>query len=115
MERSSKYNPYECPECGHKSTRKWNMKVHLERAHGLAPFLPERSTKEWVYAQLYNLTRQYAEAEVAGDKERCRRLWNSLISLYGYHRGLFHIGRIPELIAEERKRLLKQMERQQEQ
>ena len=111
MRRGSKYNPYECPECGYKTTRKWNMEVHLERVHGLLPFLPERSKEEWVYAQLHTLARQCAEAELAGDKERCQRLWNGLISLYGYHRGLFPIEYIPEVIAKERKEIERRIER----
>jgi len=81
------------------------MKVHLERVHGLMPFLPEQSGEEWVYAQLHTLARQCAEAELVGDKQRRVRLWNSLISLYGYHRGLFPIELIPQAIAEERRRL----------
>jgi len=111
MRRGSKYNPYECPECGYKSTRKWNLKVHLERAHGLGPFLPEQSKEVWVYAQRRRLARQYAEVEQVGDKEKCRRLWNSLISLHAYHKPLFPMQRIPELIEEERRKLRKRIER----
>lgn len=114
MKRGSKYNPYQCPECGYKTTRKWNMEVHLERVHGLAPFLPERSKEDWVYAQLHTLARQCAEAELAGDKERRDRRWNSLISLYGYHRGVFPIERIVEVIADERRQLEKRIQRQKE-
>jgi len=87
------------------------MKVHLERVHWLAPFLPERSKEEWVYAQRRTLARQYAEAEVAGDKEKCKQLWSSLISLYAYHRGLFPIEHIPQIIAEERRELEKRLRR----
>lgn len=112
--RSSKHNPYQCPECGYKSTRKWNMKVHLERVHGLAPFLPERSEKDWVYAQLHILARQCAEAELAGDKVKRDRRWNSLIALYRYHRGLFPIYRIVELIAEERRDLERRSKQEKE-
>ena len=105
MRRGSKYNPYQCPECSYKTTRKWNMKVHLEKVHGLMPFLPEQSREEWVYAQLHTLARQCAQAELAGDKEKRHRLWDNLISLYAYHRGLFPIELIVEVIAEERRRL----------
>ena len=90
------------------------MKVHLERVHGLAPFLPEQSKEDWVYAQLHTLARQCAEAELAGDKERRDRRWNSLISLYGYHRGVFPIERIVEVIADERRQLEKRIQRQKE-
>ena len=114
MRRGSKYNPYQCPECGYKTTRKWNMEVHLERVHGLAPFLPERSKEDWVYAQLHTLAGQYAEAELAGDKERCQHLWSSLISLYAYHRGLFPIEHIVEVIAHERRELERHVGRQRE-
>jgi hypothetical protein len=26
--------PYNCPYCTHKSTRKWSLKVHIDRKHG---------------------------------------------------------------------------------
>jgi hypothetical protein len=112
MERSSKNNPYECPECGYKSTRKWNMEVHLERVHGLAPFLPKQSRDDWVFAQLHLLARRYAEAELAGDKERQEHHWQSMISLYGYHRGLFPIESIVDVIEEKRRELVKRAKRQ---
>lgn len=112
MRRASKYNPYQCPECDYKTTRKWNMKVHLERVHGLAPFLPEESKEKWVYAQLYTLAKQCAQAELAGDRERHQRLWNSLISLYKYHQNLFPIERIPQVIAEERRQLERRIGKQ---
>jgi len=107
--RASKYNPYECPVCGYKTTRKWNLTVHLERVHGLAPFLPEQSKKDWVYAQLHTLARQHAEAELAGNKEKRDRLWSSLISLYRYHEGLFPIEYIVDVIDEEKRQLEKRM------
>ncbi len=113
MERSSKYNPYKCPECGYKSTRKWNMNVHLERVHGLAPFLPEQSKKDWVFAQLHTLAKRFAEAELAGDKDMREHHWQSLLSLYGYHRGLFPIETINDVIAEKRRELEKRAKRQQ--
>ena len=113
MERSSKYNPYECPDCGYKSTRKWNMNVHLERVHGLAPFLPEQSKKDWVFAQLYTLAQRYAEAELAGDKDRQEHNWQSLISLWGYHRGLFPIDLIVDAIYEKKQELEERLKRQQ--
>jgi len=112
MKRSSKYNPYECPECGYKSTRKWNMKVHLERVHGLAPFLPERSKRDWVFAQLHTLARQCAEADLGGDKDRQKHHWQSLVSLYRYHQGLFPVEHIVEVIAEKRRELEKRAKRQ---
>ncbi len=84
------------------------MGVHLERVHGLAPFLPEQSKEDWVYAQCLRLATQYAEAELAGDKQRQDRLWNSLIGLYTYHRDVFSIEYIGEIVAEERRRLDKE-------
>ena len=87
------------------------MKVHLERSHGLATFLPERSTEDWVYAQRRRLARQYAEAELVGDKERRHRFWNNLISLYSYQRVLFPMERISDVIAEERRELEKRIGR----
>jgi hypothetical protein len=90
------------------------MKVHLERVHGLAPFLPERSEKDWVYAQRRILARQYAEAELAGDKDKRDRRWNSLIALYRYHRGLFSIDRMFDVIAEERRDLERRSKREKE-
>jgi hypothetical protein len=113
MERSSKYNPYECPECGYKSTRKWNMTVHLERVHGLAPFLPERSKKDWVFAQLHTLAQRFAEAKLAGDKDRQEHHFQSLISLWSYHRGLFPIEYISQVAFEKTEELEKQVKRQQ--
>ena len=105
MKRGSKYSPYECPECGYRTSRKWNMKVHLERIHGLIPFLPEQSKKHWVYAQLHTLAKQYVDAELAGEKEKVHRLWDSMLSLYGYHRGLFPIEYVHQVIVEHRKEL----------
>lgn len=113
MRRSSKNNPYKCPECGYVSTRKWNMEVHIEKVHGLARFLPERSQKDWVFAQLHALAKQYAEAELAGDKDRREHYWQSLISLYGYHRDLFPIESIVDVTAEKRQELERQIKRQQ--
>jgi len=81
------------------------MTVHLERVHGLAPFLPERSKKDWAFAQLHTLAQRYAEAELVGDKEKQQHYWQSLISLYGYHRGLFPIGHIVEVITEKEREL----------
>ena len=114
MKRSSKNNPYKCPECGYQSTRRWNIETHMERVHGLARFLPERSKKDWVFAQLHTLARKYAEAELAGDKDKREHYWQSLISLYGYHRDLFPIGHIVDVIAEKRQELGKRVKRQQE-
>jgi hypothetical protein len=90
------------------------MKVHLARVHGLAPFLPERSKKDWVYAQLRILARQYAEAELASDRDKRDRLWKSLIALYSYHRGLFHIETVLDVIAEERRDLERRIKREKE-
>jgi hypothetical protein len=116
MERGSKYNPYQCPECGYRTTRKWNMGLHLQRAHGLVPMLPERSLKDWVFAQLHTLARRFAEAELAGDaeaelagdKERRDQTWWSLLSLYRYHSGLFPIEYIVQVIGEKRRELQRQ-------
>ena len=89
------------------------MAVHLERVHGLAPFLPEQSKKDWVFAQLHILAKKYAEAEMAGDKDRQEHNWQSLLSLYRYHRELFPIVHINEVIAEKRQELKKRAKRQQ--
>jgi hypothetical protein len=113
MRRISKYNPYQCPECGYKTTRRWNVEAHMERVHGLARFLPEWSKEDWVFAQLHTLAGQCAEAELKGDKDRRDRLWQSLISLYGYHRGLFPVESIVDVIAEKRRELEKRIKRQQ--
>jgi hypothetical protein len=77
----------------------------MERIHGLARFLPERSQRDWVLAQLHTLAGQYAEAELAGDKDRCEHLWQSLLSLYRYHQGLFPIESIVQVISEHRRKL----------
>ena len=107
MKRSSKNNPYQCPECGYKSTHWWNVETHMERVHGLARFLPERSKKDWVLAQLHTLARLYADAELKADEDRCKHLWQSLLSLYRYHQGLFPIESIVDVIAKKRRELEK--------
>src|SRR5215467_8764078 len=33
--------PYICPHCNHRSTRRWNLDVHIKRKHG--EYLVERS------------------------------------------------------------------------
>jgi len=70
--------------------------------------LPERSLKDWVFAQLHTLARRFAEAELAGDKERRDQTWGSLLSLYRYHSGLFPIEYIVQVIGEKRRELQRQ-------
>jgi hypothetical protein len=105
MERKSKNNPYECPECGHKTTRRWNMKIHLEKVHGYVPFLPERTVEEWVYEQLHTLARRFVEAELANEIGKKDSIWQSMLSLYRYHRDLFPITHIMDVIKEVRQSL----------
>ena len=112
MKRSSKNNPYQCPECGYKTARKWNMKVHLDRVHGLAPFLPQQSKSEWVYAQLDNLAKQYVEAELAGEDRKRERLLSSLYKLHAYHHDLFSAGLIFDVVARKRRELEARVKKQ---
>src|SRR5215469_12778772 len=37
--------PYICPHCDHRSTRWWNLKIHIKRKHG--GFLSGRSSGEF--------------------------------------------------------------------
>lgn len=103
--RHSKVNPYQCPQCDYKSSRKWNMKLHLSRVHGLAPFLPEHSRSDWVFAQLHDMAKKYAEADIAGNKELREKAWRSMVALYGYNRGMFPIERIVTEIKKKREEL----------
>jgi len=94
---------------GYRTTRKWNLKVHLERVHGLFPFLPERSQEEWVWAQFHTLAGECAKAQVAGDREKAKRFWDSLIGLYRYHRGLFPVEYIAQAVGKEKRELEKRI------
>lgn len=106
--RGSKNNPYICPECGHRTTRHGNLKIHLERTHGLLPFLPRQSKEEWVWSQFYLLAQKCAGARLAGDEDKSKHLWNSLIGLYRYHKDIIKdIGLIPDTVD----RYLKDMEK----
>jgi hypothetical protein len=77
MNRGSKYNQYRCPECTYGTTRKYNLKVHMERMHGfdLSPY-EYTSQKEWVWAQRRSLERAYIE-EAETDKEK-KEAWRKL-------------------------------------
>ena len=35
--------PYSCPYCNHRSTRRWNLEVHIKRRHG--GFLVDKSDR----------------------------------------------------------------------
>jgi len=94
MSRGSKYNPYQCPECGYKSTRKANMKAHLERVHGLAPYLPGQSKSDWVNRQCNAIAYQYIQAHLDGDKQRAGHLFNNLQFLLFHHQDILTTGDI---------------------
>ena len=91
MNRGSKYNPYQCPECGYKSTRRANMKVHLARAHGLVSYLPEQSKRNWLNSQCEAIANQYAEAQLDGDKKEATRLYGNLTRLFYNHQDVLSL------------------------
>jgi hypothetical protein len=104
--RGSKNNPYICPECGYHTTRHSNLKIHLERSHGLLPFLPRQSKEQWVWSQFHSLARKCAEARLAGDDDKSKCLWDSLLGLYKYHKDVIRdIGMIPKTINDCQKEL----------
>lgn len=105
MNRGSKYNPYQCPECGYKSTRRANMKIHLARVHGLAPDLPGLSQRDWVDGQVQSLANKYAQAQLDGDKQRASRIYDSLTSLYYRHQDILTLGHISRALEGGRRRL----------
>jgi len=105
MNRGSKYNPYQCPECGYKSTRKANMKVHLARVHGLAPYLPGQSKRDWLNSQCQAVADQYAEAQLDGDKRRAGHLYNSLTTLFYNHQDVLSLEDIRRALERAKKRL----------
>ncbi len=47
--RASKLNPYECLECGYKTTRRGNLKAHCLKHHGFDPtvFRTARQMRDW--------------------------------------------------------------------
>lgn len=81
MKRGSRHNPYECPECTHVSTRKYNLGVHMKRVHGLSlPYHLYTSQKVWAWAQRRAFERAYIEAETESEKKKAQlRLYNFLI------------------------------------
>ena len=76
MQRGSKHNTYECPECSYKSSRKYNLSIHMGRVHdlSLSPYLFV-SQKDWVWAQRRVLERHYVEAE---NEQQERETYNKL-------------------------------------
>jgi hypothetical protein len=105
MNRGSKYNPYQCPECGYKSTRRANMKAHLERLHGLAPDLPGLSQSDWVDGQVQSLANKYAQAQLDGDKQGASRIYGSLTALYYRHQDALSLEDIRRALERAKKRL----------
>ncbi len=37
-------DPYQCPYCDQRSTRRWNLEVHIKRKHG--GYLPDSSSDQ---------------------------------------------------------------------
>jgi len=105
VERGSKYNPYQCPECGYKSTRRANMKIHLAKVHGLAPDLPGPSQRDWVEGQVRSLANKYAQAQLEGDKQGANRIYDNLTSLYYRHQDILTLGHISRALEGGRRRL----------
>ena len=105
VERGSKYNPYQCPECGYKSTRRANMKTHLARVHGLAPDLPGPSQRDWVEGQVRSLANKYVQAQLDGDKQEADHIYTRLSTLFYNHQDILTLGHISRAIKEGRRRL----------
>jgi len=105
VKRGSRYNPYQCPECGYKSTRRANMKIHLARVHGLAPDLPGPSQRDWVEGQVRSLANKYAQAQLEGDKQGANRIYDNLTSLYYRHQDILTLGHISGALERGRRRL----------
>src|SRR5262249_34292382 len=54
-------DPYYCPYCNHRSTRRWNLDVHIKRKHG--EYLVDRSSAN--NPPSYNNSAQIRHATVA--------------------------------------------------
>ncbi|MCK4368744.1 MAG: C2H2-type zinc finger protein [Dehalococcoidales bacterium] len=105
MNRGSKYNPYQCPECSYKTTRKANMKVHLARMHGLAPDLPGLSQEDWLDRQVQSLANKYVQVKSDGDEREASRIYSSLTALYYRHRDVLTLEHISRALERAKKRL----------
>jgi hypothetical protein len=56
--------PYSCPYCNHRSTRRWNLEVHIKRRHG--GFLVDKSDRYMgSNPPLYAKSVQFGNATVA--------------------------------------------------
>ena len=81
------------------------MKIHLAKAHGLAPDLPGLSQRDWVDGQVQSLAKKYAQAKLDGDKQGADRIYGSLTSLYYRHQDILTIRHISRSLERERQRL----------
>jgi hypothetical protein len=81
MSRGSKYNLYKCPECTYGTPRKYNLKMHMLRMHGMdsSPY-QYKSQKAWVWEQRRKFEQAYLEANTEKEvAEAWRKLNNFLI------------------------------------
>jgi hypothetical protein len=61
------YKRWGCPNCKQISSRRWNMQVHIERAHGIGePMKREKLAQEWMYGS-------FGPYETNGDNYRFNR------------------------------------------
>src|SRR5262249_22120156 len=61
--------PYICPHCNHRSTRRWNLDVHIKRKHG--EYLVDRSLDVMANnPPLYNHSIHLRNARVADDIDK---------------------------------------------
>jgi len=81
------------------------MKAHLERVHGLAPYLPGQSKSGWVNSQCEVIANRYAEAQLDGDKQRAGHLFNNLQVLLFHHQDILTTGDIRNALQRAEKRL----------
>lgn len=58
-------DPYPCPYCNQRSTRRWNLDVHIKRKHG--EYLLDRSSDRYIANNppLYSKSLQLGHATVA--------------------------------------------------
>lgn len=81
------------------------MKAHLERLHGLAPYLPERTKEDWINSQCEVIANRYAEAQLDGDKKEATRLYSSLTRLFYNHKDVLSLEDIRRALERARKRI----------
>lgn len=88
MTKASKSNPYQCPECVYKTSRKSSIKRHIEGVHHLKPIIPGPDKNEWIFTQLKHCAESLVRAERDGDKEKAQQDWDSMIGIWKNHQDI---------------------------